>query len=368
MRSATIPAFVVTGFLGSGKTTLLQRLLQDPGFADTAVIVNEFGTVGLDHELLAFASERIVVLPGGCLCCSVREDMEATLSELFNGVASGQVPRFSRLVIETTGLAEPGPLLFTLTASPVAVGRLHVEAVVTVVDALLARMSEATHGEWEKQVAVADRLVISKGDLVPRADVARLRARLRAINPWADIRTMNLLTAEPKGLFRRARRLATAGHSLGRPATSSSAHRSHSQDGPTLQAVSLAYDVPLDWTAFGVWLTLLLHRHGERIPRIKGLLNVSGLPGPVAIHAVQHIVHPPQHFDSWPSADRRSRLVFIAHGIGAYEIERSLGAFNSAARQEAPASESETYRPAGAGGTIAGRPVRRNTAPRWMKG
>lgn len=385
-----IPTFVVTGFLGSGKTTLLRSVLHDPAFANTAVIVNEFGAVGLDHELMAHAQERTIVMPGGCVCCSIREDVETTLRELLDRVDSGALPAFDRLVVETTGLADPVPLLFTLHASPLAAARLKLESVIVTVDGVLGQATLERHAESTKQITAADRIVITKCDMVGEVDIAVLAARLRLSNPWAEIERRNLLLERPVDLFAGGRYDSKKdpahasrwvlgalgdGHGGALDRRTEHAHdvRHHAAIGvhgtahaASVRSFCVSYDHKTDWTGFGIWLTATLHRYGDRFLRIKGLLAVDGMPGPTVIHSVQHIVHPPIHLDTWPSADRRSRLVCIVQDLDAPSVERSLRAFTRIEPQET--ASASAYRLAGAGGTVGGRPIRRVTAPRWLKG
>ena len=281
-----IPTFVVTGFLGSGKTTLLRGVLHDPAFANTAVIVNEFGTVGLDHELLAHAQERTILMPGGCVCCSIREDVETTLRELLDRVDSGTLPRFDRLVIETTGLADPVPLLFTLHASPLAAARLRLESVIVTADGALGRTTLDRHAESTKQITVADRIVITKRDMAEDADVTALVEDLKQLNPWAEIECRNLLTESPIDLFvgsqynsgriRNCRpldygQLGSADGDGGRQASPTlhlPGNNHHTgrvcavRPMPLQFARSAFYDHQTNWTGFGIWLTATLHRYG----------------------------------------------------------------------------------------------------------
>lgn len=386
-----ISTFIVTGFLGSGKTTLLRRILEDPAFCNTAVIVNEFGTVGLDHDLMAYAPERTIVMPGGCICCSIREDIETTLQDLLKRVDTGALPPIDRLVIETTGLADPVPLLFTLHSSPLAGTRLEVYSVIVTVDALLGTKTLDRQIESEKQIAAADQIVITKCDMALESDISVLIPALRRRNPWANIEQRNLLQGPPVDLFSRNRHalgLDIAGADLwvlgvhmplkkGGARAAGGLQSRNPRAQPTyrirrrqahlhnIHSFCITYDKATDWTAFGIWLTLTLHRYGSQILRIKGLLSVEGLPAPVVIHSVQHVVHPPVHLDRWPSSDHRSRLVFIVRDLDAALVERSVRAFT---RARPDVTTIAAYRPAGAGGTIGGRPIRRATAPRWLKG
>ena len=358
-----VEAYLVTGFLGSGKTTLLRGLLASPAFADTAVIVNELGTVGLDHELLSFSADSTLVMPGGCLCCTIREDIEVALRQLFAARDAGRIPPFRRLVIETSGLAEPLPLLMTLHANPLALERLRRPQTIAVVDGLLGLATLAAQPEAEAQVVHADRILLSKADLAGPEALAALTEAVRALNPWAPVTSADLETDCLEELFRPAA-AAPAGEDWlrGRQDHRAAATERHG----AVRTHSVTLERPLDWTGFGVWTTLLLHRHGDRVLRVKGILDVDGLPGPTVFQSAQHLVHPPQHLAEWPSAERRSRLVFILRGLDPALLQASLAAFDHAART-APVAAAQDL-PAGAGGSIAGRPVRRATAPRWMKG
>jgi G3E family GTPase len=303
------PVNLITGFLGSGKTTLLQRLLTDPALADTAVLINEFGEAGLDHHLLGRIDDTMVLLPSGCLCCAIRGELASAIKDLHSKRERGEVPAFRRLVVESSGLADPFPILSTVQADPVLRHHFRLGVVVATVDAV----NGIGRPESVKQVAVADRLVLTKTDLVD--DSAALLATVRRINPDAP-----LWAAAERPTA--AALLDDAAPSLLRavPATPDRPHGA-------VEAFALAFEGALDWTMFGVWLTMLLNRHGEKVLRVKGILNVAGSAAPVAVHGVQHLVHPPVHMAGWPDQDRRSRLVFIVDGLDRTAIERSLRAF-----------------------------------------
>ncbi len=331
-----IPVNIVTGFLGSGKTTLLQRLLASPELANTAVLVNELGDIGLDHLLLRHVDETTVVLPSGCVCCAIRDDLTAAIRDLYSQREQGTIPRFDRLAIETTGLADPAPIIFTLMAEPVLRHHFRVGHVVTTVDAVNGAMHLAQHPESVKQVAVADRIVLTKTDLAGRAPAEALRTACRRYNPVAPIFEPavdpigpdELFTddlADPSGPGQDARRWLGAAAAATAPETAVGHVSPHDRD---IYAFSVTVDRALDWTAFGIWLTMLLHAHGEDVLRVKGMLQVVGVPAPVVIHGVQHLVHPPVHLDAWPTADRGTRLVFIVRKLSRQVIERSLAAFN----------------------------------------
>ena len=316
MAEVTAPAFtpvnLITGFLGSGKTTLLQRLLADPALADTAVLINEFGEVGLDHHLLERIDETMVLLQSGCLCCTIRGELSTAIKDLHSKRERGLVPSFRRLVVESTGLADPFPILSTVQADPVLKHHFRLGNVITTVDAV----NGLGRPESIKQVAMADRLVLTKADIAEAATVEVLTAELRALNPDAPL----LIAAEERidaaaliGDRFRSSLLAV-------PAVQQSSHGS-------VHSFSLTFDGALNWTMFGIWLTMLLHRHGTAVLRVKGILNVEGSPTPVAVHGVQHLVHPPIHMAAWPDENRHSRLVFIVDGLEREAIERSLAAF-----------------------------------------
>jgi len=330
------PVNLITGFLGAGKTTLLNRMLASPDLADTAVLINEFGEVGLDHELIERVDENTVLLQSGCLCCTIRGELADAIKALHSRRERREVPAYRRLLIESTGLADPLPILSTIAAEPALRHHYRLGVVVTAVDAVNGAAQLDAQPESRKQAAVADRLVITKTDLAEPGDVEALVARLRALNPAAPVRYAVAPDLDPAALLghdlfdidSKAREvtlwfdeaLREAGH-----------HHHHRHDpnrhGDDIRAFALSFEAPLDWTAFGLWLSMLLHRHGEAILRVKGLLNLAGEAAPVAVHAVQQLVHAPTHLPRWPSPDRRSRLVFIVKGLDEGLVRRSLAAF-----------------------------------------
>jgi G3E family GTPase len=336
--AALLPVNLITGFLGSGKTTLLQRLLRSPALANTAVLVNEFGEVGLDHLLLEAVDAETVILQSGCVCCTIRGDLADAMRALYSKRERGLVPRFDRLAIETTGLADPAPIVATLTAEPVLRHHFRLGSIVTTVDAVNGALHLAANPESVKQAAVADRLVVTKSDLASPAAVGALAADLARLNPAAPIldACADPLAAEDlmaSDVYDPARKLAEVALWLRQevePQAMRPAHRGHdrSRHGRDIHAFCLTFEQPLDWTGFGVWLTMLLHAHGEKVLRVKGILDVLDVATPVVIHGVQHIVHPPAHLARWPDDDRRSRLVFIVRGLERGLIERSLAAFH----------------------------------------
>jgi G3E family GTPase len=324
------PVTLITGCLGSGKTTLLQRLLRDPALSDTAVLINEFGEIGLDHHLLERIDETMVMLQSGCVCCTIRGELSAAIKDLHSRRERGLLPPFRRLVIESTGLADPFPILSTVRSDPVLRHHFNLGNVITTVDAVNGAQQLDAQPESVKQVAVADRLVLTKTDLATAEVTTRLTQRLRHINATAplwrtaddDLDADALLSGEDNEAWE--------------PADTNAAlpddHHRHADD---IRTLALSIDEPIDWARFGVWLTMLLNRHGDALLRIKGILNVAGAVTPVALHAVQHLVHTPKHLAAWPDADRRSRLVFITRGLDPAVIERSFRACVLAATNRA---------------------------------
>jgi G3E family GTPase len=340
-----IPVNVVTGFLGSGKTTLLNRLLRSPQLARTAVLVNEFGAVGLDHLLLEKIDAETVLLPSGCVCCTIRGDLADAIRSLFSRRERGLVPRFDRLAIETTGLADPAPIVSTLLADPVLRHHFRLGNVIATVDAVNGARQLAEYPDSVKQAAIADRIVVTKTDLTENARVAQLKAALGRLNPAAPLIDAasdplapdELMASDVYDPLRRSEEVRRWLHEEARTVADGERHRhGRNRHDRAIHAFCLTFPEPLDWTGFGIWLTMLLHAHGARVLRVKGILNVAGLPTPVVIHGVQHVIHPPAHLEAWPDADRRSRIVFIVRDLEQSVIERSLAAFH---RQADPARD-----------------------------
>lgn len=327
-----IPVNIITGFLGSGKTTLLQRLLASPKLASTAVLINEFGEVSLDHLMIDMVDRETVILESGCVCCTIRGDLADAIRELHSKRERGVIPRFDRLAIETTGLADPAPIVSTLLAEPVIRNHFRLGNVIATIDALNAGLHLKNNPESEKQAAIADRLVLTKSDLADAATLQKANAALAALNSTAPMIDVNDQNFDPDDLlasdvYDADAKLAEVQRWL---APHDHGHDGHSHHGDDIETFSLIVDHPVDWTAFGIWLTMLLHRHGEQVLRVKGILNVEGQTTPVIIHGVQHVVHPPAHLDAWPDEDRRSRIVFILRGLDPALLKRSLSAFGSA--------------------------------------
>lgn len=343
-----IPVTLLTGFLGSGKTTLLNAWLRLPELSNAAVIVNEFGEIGIDHSLIAASNDNTIELSTGCLCCTVRGDLVETLRELTVKRARGEVRPFERILIETTGLADPVPVIQALITFPVArVYRL--SRVITVVDSVLGIDTIARHDEALKQVAVADELVISKTDLDNGAGLYDLKLRLATINPGAPQRltaNANLLdgpdvydpATKPEQVMAwlDADRFEQQGaepvhgedvehHGHREHDPLSHHHRAHQHDinrhSKDIGSFCLSYDQPLHWEHVSAWLDALVMAHGEDLLRVKGVLDIQGQTQPLVVQAVQRLFHPPVKLAEWPAGARRSRIVFITRGLSREFVE-----------------------------------------------
>lgn len=320
---ARTPLLVLTGFLGSGKTTLLNRLLCLPALGETAVLVNEFGEVGLDHHLVESRDETLVLLDNGCVCCAVREDLRAAILALHDRRARGEIPAYTRIVLETSGLADPVPVLHTLANDPQLAAHYRVARVIATVDAVHGGGQLARHVEAHRQVAVADTLVVTKSDLVAAAALDALNILLGDVNPLAEVTDARQVALHA---------LFDVESATPDPLPSPVAH-----DGGTgvhghgYRTFCLCEASAIDWPTFALWLTLLLHAHGSRILRVKGLLEIEGVATPVLVDAVQHVVHAPRHLSAWPDAQRGTRLVFILQDLAPQALADSLAAFRVAA-------------------------------------
>lgn len=329
--AAALPVSIITGFLGSGKTTLLNRLLTSAGMAETAVLINEFGEVGLDHLLVRKIDEAVVLLNSGCLCCNVRGDLVTAMRDLFLKRVRGEVPEFTRLVIETTGLADPAPILHTLMTDPLIGARYRLDGVITTVDAVNASAQLDRQPESVKQVAVADRIVLTKGDLAGADALTALIARLRSLNPSAPIHSAtqvipgDLLDA---GLFNAASKLPDVARWLNEAAYHDRPDHHHAHDAQRhdvrIASFVIVFEQPISWGALATGLELLIATQGENLLRIKGIVNAVESEGPLVVHGVQHLFHPPVALPRWPDDDRRTRLVFITRGIGKQAVESLL--------------------------------------------
>ena len=332
---AAVPVSVITGFLGSGKTTLLARLLRDPAFARTAVIVNEFGEVGLDHLLVEVSDEEIVLLDSGCMCCSVRGDLVRTAGSLLARRAAGAIAPFERIVIETTGLADPAPILQALMTDPAIADALCLESVIATVDAAAGAATLDAHPESVKQAAIADRIVFTKTDLGdPRSN--GLAARVEALNPAAPKLIAVHGAVDASRLFGgRAQaggpdmRAWLAAEAVPRdPAEHAHGHAAGRHDG-AVTSFCLRRITPLRAVTLTLFLQVLAEHCGARLLRLKGLVDVLESPGrPAVIHGVQHVFHPPAWLDAWPDEDCTTRIVVIALGLDPLWFEALLDALD----------------------------------------
>ncbi len=327
-----IPVFVVTGFLGSGKTTLLNRLVRHPGFGDTAVVVNELGEVGIDHLLVETSLGNAVLLASGCLCCTVRGDLVDTLGDLAAKRDAGLVPEFARVVIETTGLADPTPVLQTLMGEPSVTARYRLAGVITTADAVHGSGQLDEHAEPVKQAAVADVVVMTKTDVAPPDAVAALDARLRRISPGAPILRVVSGDIDPDLLFGA---IGAAGDWGARLQGVEDDPHVHGHDvnrhDDRIAAISVIRDRPLDWAAVRTWLQSIASLRGADLLRVKGIVNVAGIDAPVVVHGVQHVFDPPRRLDRWPDYDRRTRIVVIARDLDGAGLDAALDAAIGAA-------------------------------------
>lgn len=345
-----IPVSIVTGFLGSGKTTLLNRLLKDPTLKDTAVIINEFGDVGIDHLLVEQSSDGIIELSDGCLCCTVRGELVDTLADLIDRLQSGKIKALSRVVIETTGLADPAPVLAAIMGHPALVQAFRIDGVVTVVDAVNGAATLDNHLEAVKQVAVADRIVLTKTDLAPAG--AELVARLKRLNPGAQVLVAvdapSVVSLFNCGLYDPATKTADVSRWLNEEAYRDRAHErheiehhgQHDHDGhdhhhhdvnrhdKSISAFTLIHDRPIPMASVQMFLELLQSAHGERLLRMKGIICLAEDPmRPLVIHGVQMIMHPPVRLKAWQNDDHRTRLVMITKDMPEAFVRSLFDAF-----------------------------------------
>jgi G3E family GTPase len=321
-RGARIPVSIVTGFLGAGKTTLIRALLDSPAGANTAIVVNEYGEVGIDNALLRMSSDAIVLLGNGCVCCLARSDLQETLRGLFADRARGAVPSFARVVIETSGLADPGPLLQTFASDRALGEEFHLQAMVAVIDAPNGARNLASAPEAREQIALADRIVLTKTDL---ADPAVLLAELSSLSAAPVERAVNGAIDAAYLLDER----------LDLPARIPEHDHAHAHS-HGIQTFVLTFDQPLRWPAFEQAMAVLTALRGPDLLRVKGIVTVEGVKGPVVVHAVQHTAHRPIELETWPDGDRTSRLVFITRGIGRPEIENVIAAAAALACEQRP--------------------------------
>ena len=340
--SDPIPVSIVTGFLGSGKITLLNRLLKDPDLRDTAVIVNEFGDVAIDHLLVEQSSDGVIELSDGCLCCTVRGELVDTLADLVDRLQTGRIKALKRVVVETTGLADPAPVLHGVMGHLVLVQNYSLDGVLVTVDTVNGAATLNGHEEAVKQVAVADRIVLTKTDLADPLRQSELRERLRQINPAAD-----LLIADDAdftrlfhcGLYDPSNKTADVAGWLRDAAYGDNQHHQHdvNRHDSCIRAFTLTEDKPIDPAALEMFINLLRSSQGLHLLRMKGIVQLSDDPTrPVVIHGVHEIFHPPARLPAWPDDDRRSRLALITRDLDPDYVERLFAAFAGRPQVDTP--------------------------------
>ncbi|EKF61429.1 cobalamin synthesis protein [Agrobacterium albertimagni AOL15] len=356
MTQSRIPVSILTGFLGAGKSTLLNRLLKDPAMKDAAVIINEFGEVGIDHLLVETSNDAVVELADGCLCCTVRGELVDTLAELIDGMQTGKVKPLSRVVIETTGLADPAPVMQSVMGHPSIAQHFDLDGVVTVVDAVNGLSTIDAFPEAYKQVAVADRLILTKKTLAEEAAVSAITQRLCMLNPRAPITDGDAEDAGSaamliNGLYDASSKIADVDRWLkDEMAATGDHHHDHHHDhghhshghshghhhhhdvnrhGASIRSYSILHDEPIDPMAINMFIDLLRSTHGEKLLRMKAIVALTDRPDkPLVLHGVQSIFHPPVRLPAWPEgSDRKTRLVLITRDLSESYVRDLFGAF-----------------------------------------
>jgi G3E family GTPase len=372
METAVAKVSLLTGFLGSGKTTLLNALLRRPDMGRTAVLVNEFGEIGIDHDLIETVDEKSVLLSSGCICCSIQNDLSKALHDLWSRELRGEVQPIEHVLIETSGLADPAPVVHTLISDESLAKRYPLDAVVTTVDAVNGALQLDRYPESVKQAALADRLLVTKCDIADPTAVEALEDALRDLNPGAPIlRTLNGGGIDPAALFdaglydpatkridvqRWLRDEAILSHERMAHDHRHHDHGHHDHDripasdhgavvrhDARIGAFCLTRDEPLDWRAFVAWVQGLITRHGDSLLRVKGIANIAGEKGPLVVHGVQHVFHQPVFLPAWPSRDRRSRIVVIARNLDRSVVAEPFEAL-PAGRRRVSATAAKTRR------------------------
>ncbi|VAV92800.1 Metal chaperone, involved in Zn homeostasis [hydrothermal vent metagenome] len=350
-----VPVSILTGFLGAGKTTLLNDLLKHPEMNDTAVIINEFGDVGIDHLLVETADDNVFEMASGCLCCTIRGDLVDTLCDLMARRQKGTIKTFNKVVIETTGLADPAPVLHTIMNHPVLLEHYRLEGVITVVDTVNGSATLDVHEEAVKQVAVADRLVLTKADLLVgkqgEEKLFAIIARLKKLNRAARMLEVTTGEATPQNLFNTGiydpeTKTANVARWLAADAYDNTGHN-HGHDpnrhDDHIESFSITSDKAISQWNLDLFLELLRGYHGPNLLRVKGIIKLEeDLQKPLVIHGVQHIFHPPFQLDKWPDDDHRSRMVFITRDIKKAQLEDLFKAFTDPVRGGAEAFRDDT--------------------------
>ena len=302
------PVIILSGFLGAGKTTWLRSALRDPALADSAILVYEFGDIGIDHLLMGEIAPDVVLLQSGCICCQIRGELRDAVLNLLTQRARSEPPPFSRIIVETTGLADPGQIFSTFLMDPVLRHQMRLASVITIVDVKHGLQHHARQPEWGAQIAAANHILLSKTDLVDDETLRATKISLARMNPTARL-----------ALADRIPDLSPDGPQIWPYSDSAGALSLHGRT----EAITLHVDQPMDWYRFVIWLSALIHAHGDKLLRVKCLLNTAD-HGVVLLDGVQHTLHPPQHLAEWPDEDRASKLVFISRGIASGAIEASL--------------------------------------------
>lgn len=326
---ATIPVSIVTGFLGSGKTTLLNRVLTQPNMAGTLAIINEFGEIGLDHLLVEVSKERLALLDNGCVCCTVRDDLVSTLKQV---AANRPV---ERVILETTGLADPAPILHAMMADPVLAARFRIAGVITTLDAVNGAATLETYAEARKQLAVADQVVLTKTDIADRGARHAAEHWIGDLAPSARLYLADAL--DPASLLEQHpsawRDASDVVDALDRLSGHDHCHADgcdhHHHAGQTdIRTFAFVVDQPIEWAAFRQWLDYFAAIRGADLLRMKGLVGTTDAPDqPILLHGVQHVLHAPKRLEAWPSCDRRTRLIFIVRNLSRETIETTLAKF-----------------------------------------
>ena len=323
---------ILTGFLGSGKTTILSSLIKHKLMANAAIIINEFGEIGLDHDLIETTDENVIELQNGCICCTIQGDLKSTLLNLLKKMEKGEISTFNHVIIETTGLADPVPIIHTLMTSLDLQRIYSIDGVITVVDAINGESTYNIHEEAVKQTAFADRIVLSKTDIADKGRVNSLTKRIRTINPKVTIIKSNMNSVPVEKLlglndYNPQNKDWNVKEWLEIEKNKSSKHLHHHHDhdvnrhGDDIETFAMVTSQPVSMTSVNFFLELLMSQMGENILRIKGILNIKGQECPAVIHGVQHIFHPLEWLEKWPSQNKQSRLVFITKNINKDTID-----------------------------------------------